>query len=229
MTGSPQSVDRQTAWLLAIDTSSSQAGIALYDGSSLTSRSWAADRSHTTTLLREVHGTLDAAGRQVSDLAAVAVATGPGAFTGLRVGFGVAKGFHLATGVPLIGVSTLESAALPFGACGCPVVAVVAAGRNRLVWATYLAWTHGLNELAPPRNGVAEELALELRSHKRVIVTGEFDEAQEGTLVKENSAIVPPSPLRLRQPGALAHLGWQRLKSGDIDDPVTLEPVYLSR
>ena len=229
MTGSNQSIDRQTSLLLAIDTSSSQAGVALFDGSSLASRSWAADRSHTTTLLREIHGVLDAVGGQIKDLAAVAIAMGPGAFTGLRVGFGVAKGFHLATGVPMIGVSTLESAAFPFGACGCPVVTVVAAGRNRLIWATYLAEARGMTELAPPRNGVAEELAQELRSHEKIIVTGELNETQEAVLVNENSVILPPSPLRLRQPGALAHLGWQRWKVGDVDNPVTLEPVYLSR
>ena len=68
---------------------------------------------------------------------AVAIATGPGAFTGLRVGFGVAKGFHLATGVPLIGIPTLEATALGFAICGIPVVAVVGAGRGRLVWARY--------------------------------------------------------------------------------------------
>src|SRR5688500_17914581 len=93
--------------ILTIDTSSGQGGIALYDGHSLSSRTWPADRAHTTTLLSEIHHLLDRAGVQVRDLAAVGIAVGPGAFTGLRVGFGVAKGFHLATGLPLIGVHTL--------------------------------------------------------------------------------------------------------------------------
>ena len=84
--------------ILSIDTSSGQGGIALYDGRTLSTRSWPADRSHTTTLLSEIHHLLDRAGVRVRELTAVAIATGPGAFTGLRVGFGVAKGFHLATG-----------------------------------------------------------------------------------------------------------------------------------
>ncbi|MGH2613954.1 MAG: tRNA (adenosine(37)-N6)-threonylcarbamoyltransferase complex dimerization subunit type 1 TsaB, partial [Thermomicrobiales bacterium] len=119
--------------LLAVDTSSAQGGIALFDGQMLSVRSWPADRSHTTTALVEIHHLLAAAELEVHDLAAVAVAAGPGAFTGLRVGFGIAKGFHLATGVPLIGVSTLEFTALPFAICGMPIVAAVAAGRGRLV------------------------------------------------------------------------------------------------
>ena len=82
----PRSEDQP---LLSIDTSSSQGGIALYDGQMLSTRSWPSDRSHTTTLLAEVHQLLDRAEVSVRDLGAVAIATGPGAFTGLRVGFGV--------------------------------------------------------------------------------------------------------------------------------------------
>src|ERR671918_265529 len=111
--------------ILSIDTSSGQGGIALYDGRTISTRSWPADRSHTTTLLSEIHHLLDRAEVRVRELAAVAIATGPGAFTGLRVGFGIAKGFHLATGVPLIGVPTLEVTALGFATCGTPIIAVV--------------------------------------------------------------------------------------------------------
>jgi tRNA threonylcarbamoyladenosine biosynthesis protein TsaB len=218
-----------SSWLLAIDTSSSQAGIALFDGRSLSSRSWPADRSHTTTLLCEIHRMLDGGGCEVSDLAAIALAMGPGAFTGLRVGFGVAKGFHLATGVPLIGVSTLEATALPYAVCGCPVVAVVAAGRGRIVWATYTATDTGLSESSLPRNGVVEELAGELQGRDRVIVTGELDDDQEAVLTALSNVVVPPAPLRNRLPGSLASLAWRRWRAGEVDDAVLLEPVYLSR
>src|SRR5829696_186043 len=115
--------------ILSIDTSSGQGGVALYDGLMLSTRSWPADRSHTTTLLTEIHHVLDRAEISVRELAAVAIATGPGTFTGLRVGFGVAKGFHLATKVPLIGISTLEATALGFATCATPIVAVIGAGR----------------------------------------------------------------------------------------------------
>src|SRR5215213_9258321 len=121
---SPRPEDRP---LLSIDTSSSQGGIALYDGSTLSTRTWPANRSHTTTLLSEIHHLLDRASLQVSDLAAIGIGSGPGAFTGLRVGFGVAKGFHLATGSPLIGIPTLEATALGFSTCANHVVAVIGA------------------------------------------------------------------------------------------------------
>lgn len=215
--------------ILAIDTSSAQGGLALFDGQTISLRSWPAARSHTTTVLSEIHHMLDAAGLGVRDLAAVAIAAGPGAFTGLRVGFGVAKGFHLATGVPLIGVSTLEATALPFAICDRPIVAAIAAGRGRLVWAHFTPGSEGLSETRSPRNGAVAELVAELRSIGGCIVTGELEEDQAKLVAGVDDVLVPARALRTRQPAAIADIGWQRWSAGIVDDPVDLEPVYLSR
>src|SRR4051794_38338418 len=215
--------------ILSIDTSSGQGGVALYDGQRLSTRSWPADRSHTTTLLSEIHQLLDRAEIRVRELAAVAIATGPGTFTGLRVGFGVAKGFHLAAGVPLIGVPTLEATALAFVNCITPIVAVVGAGRGRLVWARYEASSEGLTQSHAPRNGTVGELIDELNGSGPVLITGEFDEDQAGLFALIDGVSMPPAPLRIRHPGALAELAWRRWRAGQLDDARTLEPVYLSR
>jgi tRNA threonylcarbamoyladenosine biosynthesis protein TsaB len=215
--------------ILSIDTSSSQGGIALYDGRTLSTRSWPAERSHTTTLLSEIHHLLDSADVRVPELAAVAIAIGPGAFTGLRVGFGVAKGFHLATKVPLIGISTLQVTALGYATCGSPVVAVIGAGRGRLVWACYEASRGGLDQSRPPRNGTVSELVEELRGSGRVLVTGELDDDQAGLIGQLNGVSLPPLPLRTRDPGALAELAWRRWRAGNVDEPSAIEPVYLAR
>lgn len=106
--------------LLAIDTSSEQGAVALVHGTTVSFRSWPAGRSHTTSLLSEIHTLLSAASLDVVDLGAIGVATGPGTFTGLRAGFGVAKGFYLATGAPIVGLPTLEATALPLRQPGCP-------------------------------------------------------------------------------------------------------------
>jgi tRNA threonylcarbamoyladenosine biosynthesis protein TsaB len=215
--------------ILSIDTSSGQGGLALYDGRRLSTRSWPADRSHTTTLLSEIHHLLDGADAGVRDLAAVAIATGPGAFTGLRVGFGVAKGFHLATGVPLIGIPTLDAAALGFATCGIPVVAVVGAGGGRLVWASYNTNPEGLVQSRPPRNGTMGEFIEELRESVPALVTGEIDDDQAGLIARLEGVALPPAPLRTRQPGALAELAWRRWRVGNVDEARAIEPIYLSR
>jgi tRNA threonylcarbamoyladenosine biosynthesis protein TsaB len=214
--------------ILSIDTSSGQGGVALYDGRRLSTRSWPADRSHTTTLLSEIHQLLDRAEVRVRDLAAVAIATGPGAFTGLRVGFGVAKGFHLATGVPLIGIPTLEATALALASCKSPIVAVVGAGRARLVWARYETGTAGLVQARPPRNGTVSELAEELSGSGPILVTGEIDDDQVRLIYRIDGVSVPPLAMRLRHPGAIAELAWRRWQAGDIDEAAAIEPVYLS-
>jgi len=215
--------------ILSIDTSSSQGGIALYDGRKLSTRSFPAERSHTTRLLSEIHHLLDRADISIRELAAVAIATGPGAFTGLRVGFGIVKGFHLATSVPLIGISTLEATALAFSSCATPIVAVIGAGRGRLVWASYEANGAGLKQMRPPRNGMVSELIEELRAFAPLLVTGELDDDQAGIIGGLEGISLPPLPVRTRQPGALAELAWRRWQAGDVDDAGTIEPVYLSR
>ena len=220
------------AWsqaVLTIDTSSPQGSIALYDGQSLSTRSWPAGRSHTTTLLSEIHHLLDTTEVEIATLAAISVAIGPGTFTGLRVGLGVAKGFHLATGIPLIAVSTLEATALPFASCGITVVPVVAAGRSRLTWARYEHIDSGLRATEPPRNSTVDELVAALVRYGPSIVAGELTDDQATALRSAPTARVPALPVRLRHPGAFAEITWTRYRQNDFDDAASMEPIYLSR
>lgn len=220
------------AWIqavLTIDTSSPQGSVALYDGHLLSTRSWPAGRSHTTTLLAEIHHLLDTAEVDVAALAAIGVAIGPGTFTGLRVGLGVAKGFHLATGVPLIAVSTLEATALPFSDCGRTVVPVVTAGRGRLTWTRYAAAPGDLQPLEPPRNSTIDEFVETLRNDEPAIVAGELTDEEASVLRSLPNVVVPPLPVRLRHPGAFAAITWTRFHQDNIDDAASIEPVYLSR
>lgn len=75
-------------------------------------------RGHTAALVPMVLRVLAGAGLNFSDLDRIAVTVGPGSFTGLRVGLSAARGFALATGVPLVGLTTLET--LAAGACSRP-------------------------------------------------------------------------------------------------------------
>lgn len=215
--------------LLAIDTSSAQGALALYDGRSLSFRSWAAERSHTTTLLSEIHHLLEEAEVEIPDLGAIGIAVGPGGFTSLRVGFGVAKGLHLATGTPLIGISTLEATALPFAQSGRIIVATVGAGRARLVWAHYAPVDEGVVEVRPPRNGTAPELAAELEEDGPHVVAGELDAEQAAILCSVADVAIPPKALRFRHPAAFAEILWRRWRAQSFDDATLLEPIYLAR
>lgn len=216
--------------ILAIDSSTEQAGLCIDDGERVTELSWAAGRTQTVTLLGQIHHLLGLHGVTTPEIGAIVVATGPGTFTGLRVGISVAKGLVLGLGVPLIGVPTLLAAALPSIDTGRLVVPVVAAGRGRLVWAIYGDASGSWEPRVPPRNGTIEELAVDLRGQTdAVLVTGEVDDDQVLLLAELPGVNVTTSALAGRRPAAFATLGRQKLEAGDVDDPIRLEPTYLGR
>jgi tRNA threonylcarbamoyladenosine biosynthesis protein TsaB len=219
------STERQ--WLLAIDSSSEQASVALYDGVRVAEVTWIAGRDQTATLLAEIDRLFGLVHTDATRLTAIGVAIGPGMFNGLRVGMSVAKGFVLGLDIPLIGVSTLDVAARPFGGLGLPVLAVVAAGRGRLVWAEYRAGEDGFHQTVSPCNGTVEELAAHSRRLDACLVTGELTPDQASVIQSQAGVRLPPASGRLRRASALAELAWGRFQRDDLDDAVELEPVYV--
>ena len=215
-----------TGWLLAIDTSTEQAGLALTDGTRTAEMLWPAGRMQTVTVLPAVQHLLHLCALDRAALGAVAVAIGPGTFTGLRVGLSLAKGFALARDLPIIGVPTLDVAAAPYTRAGIPVAVVIAAGRGRIVWAAY-----GLGEAFGPDHGPLntriDALIGWLRDHPDVLVAGELSAADRVQIEAMGHARIEDAPLAARRPGALAALGWRRWQAGDVDDAAALEPVYL--
>ncbi len=215
-------------WMLAIDSSTDQAGVALFDGHRLAELTWTAGRTQTTSLLSEVDHLLHLQKVTLSDIAAIAVATGPGGFSGLRVGFGVAKGLCLARGMSLLGVPTLDATALPWSATETPVVAVVQAGRGRVVWAEYGRAGGVWCQTAPPLNGTPAELIARCAGFALgATVTGELGDTLVSDLSSLPGVTVPASSHRLRRPGNVLELAWARFSRGDWDDPASLAPVYL--
>lgn len=102
--------------LLAIDTSTHYASVALHDGTQLLGEhTWLARQDHTRTVAPNIQRLLAGVGAGSTALQAVAVALGPGSFNGLRVGLSVAKGLAIARSIPLTGVSTLELLAFEYG------------------------------------------------------------------------------------------------------------------
>ena len=94
--------------ILVFDTATTLAvvGVGTADGGLAAEASWSAGYRHGEELLRRIDGVLGAAGVGLGDLGAIVVGTGPGAFTGLRVGLATAKGLAIGLGIPLVGVST---------------------------------------------------------------------------------------------------------------------------
>lgn len=208
------------AWLLAIDTATDQAGIALYDGEYLASRTWPGGRQQTTTVLPMVEDLVRDVGVTIGDIGAIAVAIGPGSFTGLRVGLSVAKGLVLANDCALVGVPTLDIQAMPYTVAGVTCIGVAPAGRGRVVWARYGG------DVTSPRNSAFDEFEQAARDDPPAIIVGELDDGQRSRLLDRGLNLAPRG-FGFRQPGVLAELGWHRWQANDLDNPVLLEPTYL--
>jgi tRNA threonylcarbamoyladenosine biosynthesis protein TsaB len=215
--------------LLALDSSTRFAGIALYDDRQgpVVEVNWRAETQHTTALLPRVAQMMADAGVRVTDLEAVAVALGPGSFTGLRVAVAAAKGLALANGLALVGVPTLDVVAFPHRDQSLPVIALVQAGRGRICWARYGHAAEGWRRETPYAlshvAGLVEVLA------EPALVTGELSPADRALLAEKlaGKAIMPTPAVALRRAACLAELGWRRFAAGERDDVVALNPIYL--
>ena len=202
---------------LAIDTSTEHAGLALAAGGRVVVRSWPAGRTQSTSVLPAIDAMLDEAGVTPADLSAVIVATGPGTFTGLRVGMSIAKGIVLARGIPIIGIPTLQIAAASAPDVA-DRVAILPAGRGRVVWQRFVPGAE-----QRPRNTTLDEFIQSLADAPDVLVIGELGEEQQAAV----SSVHPHTRWEHRDPALMIRIGRERFEWGEVDDPVTLEPVYL--
>jgi tRNA threonylcarbamoyladenosine biosynthesis protein TsaB len=211
--------------LAAIDTSTDQAGLALYDGRLVAELSWPSGRHGSRTVLPNLQRLLDLAGGGPERLGAVAVALGPGSFTALRVGLSVAKGLAYALRCPIIGIPTLDVVAYPHQQAGRTVWAVVSGGRARVVAAPYATTEGGWRAVAPPWHGPADDLLARLSGP--TLLAGDLPPALADAAGTMDAIRVAPPALRGRRAGALAELAWRRWQVGDTDDLVGLEPLYM--
>jgi len=215
--------------LLAIDTSTRNVGIAVYNGIQVLSETiWASHDYHTVELAPAIADTLKRADQHIHNLTSLAVAIGPGSFTGLRIGLAVAKGIALACHIPIIGIGTMDIVAESQPICnGLPMAAVIQAGRGRLAvgWHTVV---EGQWQLKPPIE-IMDALKLTRLINEPTLVCGELDEEQQRTLARKYKNVILTSPAHsIRRPSLLAELAWKRWQSGAINDPATLSPIYLN-
>ena len=213
--------------LIAIDTSTDYASLALHDGFQVrVEHSWESPRRHTVELLPRLVSALRQLDLGAEHLSAVAVARGPGSFTGVRVGMAVAKGLALARGIPLVGVQTLDVVAAAQGRDRRPLCAVLQAGRGRICTAIY-RWRRGeWHEREAPRLTTWSVLVEETATS--TLFCGEIDPVGADALTSlDDLAVLLPAAARLRRAGFLAEIAWHRLNRGEADDPATLTPIYL--
>ncbi|HKM43189.1 MAG TPA: tRNA (adenosine(37)-N6)-threonylcarbamoyltransferase complex dimerization subunit type 1 TsaB [Limnochordia bacterium] len=211
--------------VLGIDTSTVTGGVALLSDDRLVGESVLNIRTtHSERLLPALERLLADAGITVKELDLLSVVTGPGSFTGLRIGVGTAKGLSYALGVPIVGVTTLEGYGWQFKFFPGIVVAMVDARRENVFWQ---AFREGIALVDPSYGSLQSVLdwcSCSKRSEEQFLFVGD-GAINYGEQIRASQS-VPPSQNLLR-PSAVAHLGYTRYLQGEHSDAFSLNPTYM--
>ena len=216
--------------LLAFESSAKAASTALLsDGALLAEYTQNSGQTHSRTLMEMAKDMLTNCGLTPQDIDAVAVAAGPGSFTGVRIGMACAKGFAWGRQLPLYGVSTLEAmvrgAAYADGIwCACMDA------RKQQIYNAVFAMERGvLRRVTEDRALAISELAQELAGEKTPIwLVGDGAKLTADTLADSGLPLhLLPEQLRQQHASGVALCAMARIEAGDPGDAAALTPNYL--
>ncbi len=216
--------------LLAFETSAKSASVALFDGEKLLGEQYQnTGLTHSQTLLVMAQELLSQCGKLPQETEAVAVAEGPGSFTGVRIGAAAAKGLAWGLDVPLYGVSTLEAMALGLGAFDGIVCPVMDARRNQVYNALFYVNRGELERLTPDRAIALSDLETELKKiEKPIFLVGDGSNLCYNTLSGAVQNLVLPPEHKLHQRAVGVGLGALKMIAlGKPGEAGALVPNYL--
>ena len=216
--------------ILAFETSAKACSVALHDGQKLLGESYQnTGLTHSQTLMTMAEDLMKTCGKAVKDVTHLAVAAGPGSFTGVRIGVAAAKGFAWGAELPVYGVSTLEAMALSLGAFDGHVCACMDARRNQVYNAVFLADGGALERVSDDRAISLAELKHELEHiDGPIYLVGDGAELTYRTLSGElDNLILPPEHRRHQRASGVALAALEAMERGESADGAALQPNYL--
>src|SRR5574342_851139 len=214
--------------VLGVETSTMQGGVALVGDDRLVCEYLLnVEATHSERLLPAIQRMLWDAGVGLEAVSGIAVSIGPGSFTGLRIGLSTVKGLAYATGIPVVGVPTLEALAWAVPAARWQVCPVLDARKQEVYAALFQHEPGGLLRLMEDVALTPEDLCSRIR--KPTLFLGEGAEAY-GELFRRllgDRMLLPPLASRGARPACVAELGRGRLLRGERDAVESLVPRYL--
>jgi tRNA threonylcarbamoyladenosine biosynthesis protein TsaB len=207
--------------VLAIDTSSSELRLALsFDQDRSVQVRETVGRDHGRVIITKIRGLFDSSGLTTGDLHGIVACTGPGSFTGLRIGLAAAKGIAVATEIPIVGINLFEVAAHKLRAPGRATFIVIPLNRDECIIATVHDDSYRKDSVSVVRyDGLAEVIG---------------DSPAVGLALDVSSRVGKVDPEKVSgqldyDALDLLHLGVRRLAAGHADDIAELEPLYLQK
>ena len=216
--------------ILAFETSAKAASVALMDNGKLLGESYQnTGLTHSQTLMVMAEDMLKCCGFSVEDVEAVAVAAGPGSFTGVRIGVAAAKGFAWGAQLPCYGVSTLEAMARSLGVWDGYVVPAMDARRNQVYTAVFHAQKGVLTRVEEDMAISLAELGEKIKIFSEpVFLVGDGAVLCYNTLIEEVPGLVLPPEHRMHQRASGVALAAQAMAdAGDPGNGAELTPNYL--
>jgi len=207
--------------LLAIDTSTRVLHLGLRFGADrLIKSSEEIEKSHGQLIIKKIGELMGTAGLTSDRIDALAVCTGPGSFTGLRIGLAATKGFALALDIPAVAVSTFDIAAWRLRESGVTVNTIVPLNRDECILCPVDGGRHDPEQIAIVAytdlighigTGTVAAIGFDLGSRLPEMTNDDLSD-------------------RLQYDAAdLIHLGSEKLDAGQIEDIARMEPLYLQK
>ena len=216
--------------ILAFETTAKAGSVALLEDGKLLAESYQnTGLTHSQTLMVMAEDMLKQAGKAVADVTAVAVAEGPGSFTGVRIGVAAAKGFAWGGEIPCYGVSTLEAMAETLGVYEGHVCACMDARRNQVYNALFLVNDGKLERVSEDRAIALAELKSDLEHiDGPIFLVGDGAALTHKTLKDVVPELVLPPEHRMHQrAGGVAIVAARKIAAGEPGDANALTPNYL--
>ncbi|MBQ6851607.1 MAG: tRNA (adenosine(37)-N6)-threonylcarbamoyltransferase complex dimerization subunit type 1 TsaB [Oscillospiraceae bacterium] len=216
--------------ILAFETSAKAASVALMDDTKLLGEVYQnTGLTHSQTLLRMAQDLMESCGYTPKQIEAVAVAAGPGSFTGVRIGVAAAKGFAWGAELPCCGVSTLEAMARNMGVQEGFVLPVMDARREQVYTALFEAQDGTLARITEDRAISLRQLEEELKKlTKPIFLVGDGSVLCYNMLKETVCGLICPPEHRMHQRAAgVALAGLEMLAEGKSCDAGALTPNYL--
>ena len=215
---------------LAFETSAKAASVALTENGRLLGESYQnTGLTHSQTLMVMAEDLLKQCGKTVSDVTAVAVAEGPGSFTGVRIGVAAAKGFAWGGQLPCYGVSTLEAMAVSLGVYEGHICACMDARRSQVYNALFLVDKGVIERVSEDRAIALADLKTDLEHiDGPIYLVGDGSLLTYKTLSEEIPDLILPPEHRMHQRAVgVAILAEQKQSAGETGDGNALSPNYL--
>lgn len=214
--------------ILAFETSAKAASAAILEDEKLLGETYCnCGLTHSQTLMVMAQSLMEQCGLTPGDIQAVAVAAGPGSFTGVRIGVAAAKGFAWGRELPCYGVSTLEAMARGLGAWEGWVCPVMDARRSQVYNALFRAEQGVLTRVAEDRAIAMEDLGRELEGcGGPIFLVGDGSPLTYDRLGIPNLVLPPEHRLHQRAAG-VALAAAAQIAAGIPGDGAGLQPNYL--